>query len=85
MYHKTKRQSYRVFTDKLDSSKKNTKKKWNNVHLQNYVAISTILDQFSGHFTDIFWFRGHFIMSIPVVPPRARKAGNDEVIYLREH
>ena len=72
MYHKTKRQSYRVLTDKLDSSKKNTKKKWNNVHLQNYVAIPTILDQFSGH----------FIMSKVVVPPRARKAGNDEVIYL---
>jgi hypothetical protein len=56
MYHKTKRHSYRVFTDKLDSSKKNTKKKWNNVHLQNYVAIPTILDQFSGHFS------GHFLV-----------------------
>ena len=42
--------------DKLDSSKKNTKKKWNNVHLQNYVAIPTILDQFSGHFS------GHFLV-----------------------
>jgi len=46
MSQMTKRHSYRVLTDK-----KNTKKKWNNVHLQNYVAIPTILDQFSGHFT----------------------------------
>ena len=51
MSQMTKRHSYRVLTDKLDSPKKNTKKKWNNVHLQNYVAITTILDQFSGHFT----------------------------------
>jgi hypothetical protein len=40
-----------AIADELDSPKKNTKKKWNNVHLQNYVAIPTILDQFSGHFT----------------------------------
>ena len=56
MSQMTKRHSYRVLTDKLDSPKKNTKKKWNNVHLQNYVAIPTILDQFSGHFS------GHFLV-----------------------
>ncbi len=36
--------------------KKKEKKKWNNVHLQNYVAIPTILDQFSGHFS------GHYLV-----------------------
>ena len=56
MIQMTKRHSYRVLTDKSYTLKKNTKKKWNNVHLQNYVAIPTILDQFSGHFS------GHFLV-----------------------
>ena len=56
MAKKRQRQYYRVLTDNLVLLKKNMKKKWNNVHLQNYVAIPTILDQFSGH------FNGHFLV-----------------------
>ena len=56
MKDRTQRQSYRVLTDKLDSLKKNTKKKWNNVHLQNYIVLPTILDQFRGHFS------GHYLV-----------------------
>ena len=51
MAKKRQGQYYRVLTDNLVLLKKNMKKKWNNVQNKNYVAIPTILDQFSGHFT----------------------------------
>lgn len=47
---------YRVLTDKLDTLKKNMKKKWNNVQNKNYVAIPMFLDDFSGHFS------GHYLV-----------------------
>ena len=56
MAKKWQRQYYRVLTDKLDSLKKNMKKKWNNVQKKNYVAIPMFLDDFSGHFS------GHFLV-----------------------
>ena len=54
MAKKWQRQYYRVLTDKLDLLKKNMKKKWNNVQNKNYVAIPTIIIDFSGHLVDIF-------------------------------
>ena len=56
MAKKWQRQYYRVLTDKLDLLKKNMKKKWNNVQNKNYVAIPTIIIDFSGHFS------GHFLI-----------------------
>ena len=56
MAKRRQRQYYRVLTDNLVSLKKNMKKKWNNVQNKNYVAIPTIIIDFSGHFS------GHFLV-----------------------
>jgi len=54
--------------------KKNMKKKCLYVQKEKKIAIPMVLGQKTGHFTGHFFKKGHYIMSIVAVPPRARKA-----------
>jgi len=53
--------------------KKNMKKKCLYVQKEKKIAIPMVLGQKTGHFTGHFFKKGHYIMSIAVVPfARAR-------------
>ena len=60
--------------DKLVSLKKNMKKKCLYVQKEKKIAIPILIINFSGHFSGHFLKKGHYIMSIAAVPPRAHKA-----------
>jgi len=50
------------------------KKKCLYVQKEKKIAIPMFIIDFRGHFSGHFLKKGHYIMSIVVVPPRARKA-----------
>ncbi len=53
--------------------KKNVKKKCLYVQKEKKIAIPMVIIDFSGHFSGHFFKKGHYIMSIAVVPfARAR-------------